>query len=189
MSNKVKYGLKNVHYAPLTETNGIVTYGDYEKIPGAVNLTTSPVGDTVEFYADDVLYYNEDVNDGYDGNLEIALIPDKFRVDVFGDTIDANGGLIENTNTAKSNKIALAFEFNGDAKKTRHVLYSVKVSRPNIDASTKTKTKEVKTESMAIQSRPRIDTGDVKAKLEQGKAGYDSFFSKVYEPTTTEAGE
>src|SRR5690606_12691770 len=123
----------------------------------------------------------EEVNDGYEGTLEMALIPDQFRVDVLGDYIDANGVLVENVN-GKPKRIALMFEFDGDKKKTRHIFYNVAVGRPNIEGSTKTNTKEPKTEVMNISARPALDTGDVKAKMKQGQTGYDSFFNEVYIP-------
>lgn len=187
--NKVKYGLKNVHYAVVTEVNGIVSYGTPVQVPGAVNLVQNPAGENVTFYADDQVYYEENTNNGYDGTLEMALIPDEFRVDVLGDEIDLNGALIENAN-AKPKKFALMFEFDGDANKTRHVNYSVLPTRPNVEGSTKTNTKEPKTETMDISVRPAIDTGDVKAKMKPTDAGYDTFFSAVYlknAPTNTVA--
>ena len=179
MPNKIKYGLKNTHYAVITELNGAVSYGTPKHVPGSVSLVQNAVGDPVLFNADDIEYFSEDTNNGYDGTLEMALIPDEFRVDVLGDEIDSNGALIENAN-AKTKKIALMYEFTGDINKIRHVNYNVKVSRPNIDGSTKTNTKEPKTESLSIAVRPAIDTSDVKGKLEQDKAGYDTFFSAVY---------
>lgn len=177
--NKVKFGLKNVHYAVITELNGALSYGSPKPVPGSVNLVQNAAGETVTFYADDIAYFEEDTNNGYDGTLEMALIPDTFRVDVLGDEIDTNGALIENAN-ATTKKIALMYEFTGDINKIRHVNYNVKVSRPNIDGSTKTNTKEPKTETMNIAVRPAIDTNDVKGKIEQDKAGYDTFFSAVY---------
>lgn len=187
--NKIKYGLKKVHYAVQTETvlEGVTTlsYGTFKPVPGAVNMTNAPVGEVVEFYADDVVYFSENTNDGYDGNIEMALVPDTFRVDVFGDTLDTNDALIENKD-AKANKIALAFEFDGDKNQTRHVLYSVSVARSNIDSSTRTNTKTPATESMAYQARPRVDNGNIKAKVTKGTAGYDTFFDDVYEPVVGE---
>lgn len=179
--SKVKFGLKNVHYAVITEADGVITYGTPKKIPGAVNLTLNASGEKVTFYADDVAYHEEDTNNGYEGTLEIALTPDDFRVDVFGDKLDANGALIENAN-GRQNRIALMYEFDGDKNKVRHVNYNVSVSRPNIDGTTKTNTKEVKTETMNITARPALDTGDVKAKLKQGQEGYNTFFESVYKP-------
>ena len=61
MSNKIKYGLKNVHYASITETNteGVidVTFGTPTPVPGAVNLVLSPVGESTPFYADNTEYF------------------------------------------------------------------------------------------------------------------------------------
>lgn len=179
MGNKVKYGLKNAHYAVVTESGGAVSYGTPTAMPGAVNLTLSAAGENVSFYADDQVYFEENTNNGYDGSLELALIPDAFRTDVLGDTVDNNGAIIENAN-AVVKKFALMFEFDGDAKKTRHVLYSVLPTRPNVEGSTKTNTKEPKTETMNISVRPAIDTSDVRAKVMQGETGYDTFFSAVY---------
>lgn len=179
MGNKVKYGLKNTHYAVITEVGTAVSYGIPKPWPGAVNLALNAAGENVIFYADNQAYFEENTNNGYDGDLEMALIPDEFRVDVLGDTIDSNGALIENAN-ARPKKFALMFEFDGDAKKTRHVLYSVLSTRPNMEGSTKTDKKDPKTETIKIAARPVLGSGDVKAKLEQGKTGYDTFFSAVY---------
>jgi len=179
MSNKVKFGLKNVHYAVVTETDGVITYDTPKPIRGAVNLTLDAAGEPVEFYADDGIYFEDKTNDGYTGSLEMALIPDEFRVDVLGDELDANGALIENKD-AKAKHFALMFEFDGDAKKMRHVLYYVLASRPSISGSTKTNTKEPQTETMNITARPAPDTGDVKAKVPQDSDAYDTFFESVY---------
>ena len=179
MANKVKFGLAKTNYSVVTNTNSVITYSVPKPILGAVSLVQNPVGEAVTFYADDTTYYEENTNNGYDGTLEMALIPDEFRVDVFGDELDTNGALIENS-TARPKKIALMFEFDGDVNKTRHVNYNVTVARPSIESSTKTNTREVKTETMAISVRPAADTLDVKAKLEQGKTGYETFFTSVY---------
>lgn len=180
MSNKVKYGLKNVYYSVISESGGVVSYGTPKHVPGAVNLVLNAAGEKVLFSADDLEgYYEEDTNNGYDGSLEMALIPDSYRVDVFGDEIDSNGALIENAN-AKQKRVALMFEFSGDSKKMRHVLYSCLTSRPNLEGATKTNTKDIKTESMNLSVKPAVDTGNVKAKLKEGDTGYDTFFSAVY---------
>lgn len=178
--NKVKFGLRNVHYAPITEANGVVSYGTPVYIPGAVNLTLSAAGENVQFAAEDqAAYYEENTNNGYEGSLEMALIPDTFKVDILGSKIDANGAIIENA-AAKVKRFALMFEFDGDINKTRHVCYNVLATRPDVASSTTTNTKEPVTETMNITARPAIDTGDVKAKLTQGQPGYDDFFSAVY---------
>ena len=180
MSNKIKFGLKNVHYAVvITETDGAITYDTPKRIPGAVNLTLDAAGESVQFYADDSVYFEDNTNDGYTGSLEMALIPDDFRKDVLGEIEDTNGALIENKD-AKAKHFALLFEFDGDAKKTRHVLYYVLASRPSVSGSTRTNTKEPQTETMNITARPAPNTGDVKAKVPEGSAAYETFFGSVY---------
>ena len=90
-TNKVKFGLKNCHYAKATldpDTNA-VTFATPVAIPGAVNLSLDPEGDTEPFYADDMVYYTTVANNGYSGDLEIALIPDSFRKDILKETEDS----------------------------------------------------------------------------------------------------
>jgi len=180
MSNKVKYGLKNVYYSVITLTNNVPSYATPVHIPGAVNLALSPVGEKVRFAADDMEdYFAENINNGYDGSLEMALVPDSFRTAVLGDTIDDNGAIVENAN-ATVKRFALMFEFDGDAKKTRHVLYNVLANRPNIEGTTRSSTKEPKSETLEVEARPAADTSNVRAKVLQGNTGYDTFFSAVY---------
>jgi phi13 family phage major tail protein len=186
MANKVKYGLKNVHFAVITETvtdgEVTITYGTPVPIPGAVNIALDAAGESVQFYADDSIYFEENINDGYTGNLEMALIPDDFRTDVLGEIEDSKGALIEKKDV-QAKRFALLFEFDGDAKKTRHVLYYVLASRPGVSSTTRTNTKEPQTEILNITARPAPDTGYVKAKVPQDSDGYNTFFAAVYSPT------
>ena len=125
-NNKVKFGLKNCHYAKATldpDTNA-VTFGTPVAIPGAVNLSLDPEGDTEPFYADDMVYYTTVANNGYSGDLEIALIPDSFRKDILKETEDTNGVLVEDS-TVEPEHFALLFEFSGDKKKIRHCCITV----------------------------------------------------------------
>ena len=180
MSNKIKYGLKNVHYAVITEAGGVVHYATPKPIPGAVNISLSPAGEKVEFYADDLLYFGANTNHGYEGTLEIALIPDSFRKDVMMEEEDANGAYIENSSATPKN-FALLFEFNGDVKATRHVLYKVNAARPDVAGSTKTKNIEPQTETLNIVASPATDTYYVKASLPySADASYTGFFTAVY---------
>ena len=190
--NKVKYGLKNVYYSVITMSAGVPQYAAPVAIPGAVNLALSPIGDKTEFYADDSAYFVATANNGYEGDLEIALIPDHFRSAVLGEIVDTNGALVENAN-ALSNDFALLFEFNGDANATRHVLYNVNAARPNLEGKTKEKSIAPQTETLAVTARPAVDTSNVKAKVEQSSdASYTGFFTTVYledAVTNTKAGE
>ena len=94
--SKVKFGLKNAHYALATiNSDGTATYGEPKKLPGAVSINLDPAGEATNFYADDQVYYTIDGASGYTGTLELALIPDDFRKDCLGETADAAGVLVE----------------------------------------------------------------------------------------------
>ncbi|RJX22325.1 MAG: phage tail protein [Ammonifex sp.] len=178
-NNKVKYGLKNVHYAVATENGGTLTYAAPVPVPGGVSITLEPKGEKAEFYADDGLYHSVESNQGYEGSLEMALMPDAFRIAVLGDKLDGNGALFEDVN-ARPKPIALLFEFNGDVNATRHALYYVHVSRPALAGKTTAAAVEVGTETLNMVASPAPGTGFVKTKLEAGKTGYDTFFAGVY---------
>ena len=144
MSNKVKYGLKNVHAAILTETvvDGVTnySYGTPKPVPGAVSISLEAQGETSPFYADDIVYFRTNANNGYSGDLEIALIPEWFRTDILQENDDANGVLVEKSDIGESVKFALLFEFTGDANGIRHVLYNCSASRPSLESQTKEET-------------------------------------------------
>ena len=46
-------------------------------LPGSVSLSLDANGEPENFYADGIAYYVINNNMGYDGDLELALIPDR----------------------------------------------------------------------------------------------------------------
>ena len=158
MGNKVKYNLKNVHAAKLTETvtDGVstFTYAKPQAIPGAVSISLDAEGESSPFYADGIVYFRSVTNNGYSGDLEIALIPEWFRTEILREQLDAKGVLVENNDNAESVKFALLFEFDGDVRAIRHVLYNCSASRPSIESETKEDTIEPGTETLSITADP-----------------------------------
>ena len=136
MGNKVKYNLKNVHAAKLTETvsKGVTTYtyATPQALPGAVSISLDAEGDSSPFYADGIVYFRSTANNGYSGDLEIALIPEWFRTEILKETLDSHGVLVERSDITETAKFALLFEFDGDVRCIRHVLYNCSASRPSI---------------------------------------------------------
>lgn len=177
--NKVKFGLKNVHYATFDVSDGVVVYSTPKHVPGAVNLSLSVQGSADDFFADNMVYFSQGGTSGYEGDLEMALIPDDYRKDVFGDKEDANGVLFEDAN-AITKPIALLFQFEGDKKGTRHVLYNVTTGRPNVASATTDTSKTPQTETMSISAKPAEDTGLIKGRAQQGDVPYEDWFKKVY---------
>ena len=185
MGNKVKYNLKNVHAAKLTETvtDGVksFSYGTPKAIPGAVSIALDAEGETSPFYADGIVYFRSVTNNGYSGDLEMALVPEWFRTEILQEELDSNGVLVEKNTNAESVKFALLFEFDGDVNAIRHVLYNCSSSRPSIESETKEDTIEPGTEKLSITADPRAD-GFVKARTGDGtdQATYDNWYQSVY---------
>lgn len=183
-NNKVKYNLKNAHYAMLhIAQDGTVSYDTPVPLPGAVSISLDANGEPENFYADGIAYYVINNNMGYDGDLELAMIPESFRVDALNETLDDNNVLVENANT-ELNSFALLFEFDGDVKHIRHVLYNCSASRPGIEGKTNEESREVQTETLTIKATP-LASGVVKAKTGNTTNGtvYQNWYQSVYMPS------
>ena len=146
-----------------------------------------PTGENTPFYADGVEYYTISNNMGYSGDLEIALIPESFRVDILKESPDSNKVLIENKDI-NVGKFALLFRFDGDIRAINHVMYNCSVSRPKIGSKTNEESKEVQTETLTISAKPLVK-GYVKAKTGDStpQTVYDNWFKSVYLPVAAPA--
>lgn len=184
MANKVKFGLCNVHIAPITAVSqSTVTYGEPFALKGAVNLTLDPEGESADFYGDNTKYFSEYANQGYSGSLEIALISDEFRKQILGEVQDTNGAFIESTNDTIKD-FALGFQINGDKANRKFWFYNVSAQRPSTNSQTIEASKEPVTDTLNITAIPRITDNKVRAFLEEteeNKTAYDAFFESVYE--------
>jgi len=188
--NKIKYGLKNVHVALLTKgDDGTFTYGTPRAIPGAVSISLDAEGEMNPFYADNIVYFRTVSNNGYTGDLEIALIPDWFREEVLQEVKDTKGVLVETSNITDVQYFALLFQFEGDKKAVRHVLYNCTANRPTVESQTKEDTIEPNTETLSLTADPRED-GLVKARSgdDTNEDTYKNWFTRVYVPTVSTDG-
>ena len=185
--NKVKFNICNVHYALITvDEDGEVTFGTPVAMPGAVSLSLEPNGEPSNFYADGYAYYTISNNMGYEGDLELAMVPESFRTDVLKESLDDNSVLVESANVETAN-FALLFEFDGDVKKIRHVLYNCSAARPNIESATNEEEIEVQTETLAITAAP-LANGYVTARTGDSTTDtvYTGWYTSVYMPTVTD---
>ena len=185
--NKVKFGLSNVHIAKITEENGIITYGTPFPMKGARSLTADPEGETTPFYADNIKYYIATSNQGYTGDLELAMTPDEFLTEILGQIADTNGALFESADDVNA-RFALMGEIDGDKKKRRFVYFDCTAARPSNEANTVEEAKEPQTDKISITMSPRSTDKAIKAVIEpttENQAVYDTFFTKVYEKDAT----
>lgn len=166
-ANKVKYGLKNVHYALVTETvatdgSGAITssYGSLKALAGAVSLSMSSSASRSVFRADNEDYFVSYGQGGYEGTLEVARVNEDFLKDVLALKEDTDKILVEDSDAFKTvNYFALVFEFDGDQRETKHCLYKCSASRPDIASQTTGEggSTDPQTESLSITAVPRAD--------------------------------
>lgn len=154
--NKVRFNLKNVHYAILTETQGTsgITYSwaTPVSVPGAVSLDLTKESEVTPFYADGIVFYSAISNNGYSGTLEMARFPDKMLQEVWGDTLGSTSKVLTENSNTNPKSFALLFEVDGDADEELYVLYNVSATRPNAGSSTTEGTKEPQTQTVDISA-------------------------------------
>lgn len=191
MANKITYGLKNVYYAIATidNTDNTATYGTPVAIPGAVNLSMDAQGESTPFYADNIEYFVTAANTSYEGDLEIALIPESFETDVLGMYMDGKSILMDDVNVSPVH-FALLFQFEGDVSAVRHVLYNCVVStRPSITGATKEDTITPQTETLSLRAtaihNATLNKDIMKAKTSAAADStvYEGWFGTVYTGT------
>ena len=180
--NKVKFNLRNVHYAPVTfDESDEPHFGTPVAWPGAVSLSMDPNGEVTPFYADGIVYWQSSSNNGYEGDLETAMVPESFLTDILGQELDGNGVMIERS-TAQVKNFALLYEVEGDKKARRCVLYNCTCTRPSLSASTTEDTKEPETDSVTITASPIPGSDQVKAQTsaQTNEIVYNGWWNEVY---------
>ena len=186
MGDKVKFGIKNAHIFPIASMNaGIPTYGAPIDVPGAVSFSLNAQGDINKFYADNVVYYQSASNNGYEGDLEVALIPDAIFEQIFKYAKDANGVITENINVEYAS-FAMTFEEDGDATGTKFVLYNCTATRPSRNLNTIEDSKTPTTQTLTVSAIP-LGNGNVMAMstATTPTATLNAWHSSVYIPTST----
>ena len=185
-TNKVQFGLKNVHIFVATDDGTKLSYGEPFRLRGGVSISLEPAGESNPFYADDIDFYDAVSNQGYTGKLTVAQITDQFREQILGDKYDDNGTLVESTDNKQSN-FAMAFEFNGDVSATRHLLLNVSATRPTLEGNTQEDKTEPDTTELEFTAAPDPYTHFAKSKTTAKTAQkvFDDWYTTVQVPSFT----
>lgn len=182
-NNKILYGIEQCYVAVLTETEDGITYGEPFPIKGARGLNMDPQGDLTKVYADNIVFFKANSNQGYEGDLVLLITPEEFLTQILGQTKDKNGAILENADD-KTARFALMFQGKGDEKARRWVFYDCVATRPSRENNTQEESIEAGEETMTITMSPRTSDKMVKAYMEPSETNkqlYDTFFTKVYE--------
>lgn len=157
--NKVRFGLKNVYYAKLTESsdNSNNVFATPVAVPGAVSMTIDSNATDGTFYADNVSYYKTFANNGYTGTLEMARINDQMMKDIFGWSLDSSSKTLIESTGVKPNPFALIFQIEGDQNEELYVLYRVvPTSKPSLGSNTIGEQVEPVTQSFSFEALPLV---------------------------------
>ena len=158
MSNRVTFGLTNVHYSLATVENNIWTFGSPKRLIGAQEITTEAIGGSTQVYADDKVIATLVGNAGTTVTLKFSEIDDEFKKDVFGFKTDSNGNLVEIINN-ETKTFALGYEIQGDIH-ARRIWYFLCTATPIADSSkTKADSIEANAITLNITARP-IESGN-----------------------------
>lgn len=194
MADMVRFGLSNVHYA-LYEGS---SYQTPKPIVGAVQLTTTPEGDSSTFYADNRSFYVVETNNGYSGTLEVAAVNDEFLTDVLGYQKDTTTKLTYEDTDAQPKSVALMFEVDGNVEKQRGIFYNVTFSRLEGENNTRAESTDPDTVTLnftAIGRQFSVGGGTknvVRAHCTDSGVdhdAYDAFMTKVVTPGTAVSEE
>ena len=182
MSEKITFGIRNVHYAEHTEdASDNPVFGTVKPWTGASEMSLPPVGEPMEVYADDVLYYKGHVNQGYDGNLNVYQVPEDFKINHIGEYKDTNGVMIEKS-SAQPKEFALLGEFQTDENPKRFALYKCSAGRSDFSGTTKEDTMEAQLFNIPITCMPTKKDEIVKASIRKSdnEGVFNAWFSSVY---------
>jgi phi13 family phage major tail protein len=179
LSNKITFGLNNVHYALATlSPDGVWSFAEPKALIGAQELSAQVIGGTTDVYADDKVIGTLVSNAGTTLTLKMSELSDDFKKDIFGWEDDVSGNLYEVTN-AKTVTFALGYEIQGDAKARRTWYYLCTAAHTGDASKTKSDSPEANSISLTITVRP-IETGDkliLRRIASFGDTNYDTFLT------------
>lgn len=182
-NNKIEYGIENVILWPIeSEVGDEITYAaEPLKVPGAVALKLSPLGDSTTIHADNTAYITISANNGYEGEWESYQLPEEVTTIILGQIKDSNGALIEKSD-ARIKSFGMAYEFIGDKKNARiFAPYCSLTQRPGDEKTTKGESAEPGAFVFNFNMAPRLSDKVVRIKLYEDSPAYATFFEKPYE--------
>lgn len=149
-TNKVKFGLSNVYIAARTvNEQGVVSYSTPVALKGAVSLIVSKPLNKSTFRADNSDYYKKYITSAREATLEIAELPDWFKVGYLGYKQASDGYLAETNLTG--GEFAIGYQVETDKDNNKYVSYNC-IAAENDDSNETTQENDlgIKPRSLAL---------------------------------------
>lgn len=185
MSNKVEFGISNLHVGTYSvATDGTVTLGTPYHVPGAVSWNPDEDSENNVFYADNIAYWSEYTDGDMTGDLVVAKYPDVFKTMFMGYLSKGDGGLAKIKNAVKP-KTYIAYQVEGDVESRRVIMYNCALGSIKRENNTIEGSKSVDTEALAVSVAGDNKTGIVMVSYYKSDTGYSTLFTSPPTPTTT----
>lgn len=186
---KVKLGLKNVHYYPVTVGGEAgartLTFGEGKEWPGAVSMSIDVSADSTKSYGDDTVYYISNAIPTEELELESYMIPEDFLVSYLGAKKDDDGNIVDGDDDV-STPFAFAFEFSTDKRATRYLYFYCTAAKPSDEAETKSDKAEPKTIKLKLTAAGVDGFGRRKvSSAATTESAYNTWYSTPKAPTFT----
>ena len=186
-------GLKNMVIAPVTaDTETATTYGDLQRVAGAIEATITPENNDpdIQYFDDvegDVLYPDPELT----FKTKLADLPLIVQEMIFSNKIDSNGVLIRSS-TDKPPYFAVGFKSEKANHKFRYIwLYKVRAKPVTENYATKEgKSITRQTGEVEWTAIKRTSDGRYQAVADEGENGFTAekaaaFLNTVYTPVFT----
>lgn len=182
----ITIGLDSLYYA-IMNNEDIETYAAPMRIPGAVQVTVTPTTNSATFYGDDKA---DEVATSL-GDITMAInvknLTNAHLADLLGHAIDANGGLVRNSND-QAPYVAIGYRRRMSTGKYRYIwMYKGRFQPEAQDAQTKTDTPTFQTPTINGTFLPRDTDKNWQFVVNEGDPGVlqaflDAFFNNVVLP-------
>lgn len=180
--NKVEFGISHLYVGIFDEDSaGNIAMGKPDAIPGAVSLTLDAETNETKFYADNTVYWSDFTDNGFSGEVNVALFPESFKLKYLGYEKLANGGIAQVKNAVKP-KAYLMFQAEGDEAARKVIMYNIAFGAISREHNTVNENKEVDTETVPITVTGSNSTGITRASYDNTASAYSTLFTNPPAP-------
>lgn len=177
MSNKVEFGISNLHVGTYTvDENGDVTLGTPYAQKGAVSFSPEEQSEVNKFRADNIDYWAGYSGGSFQGDLVVAKFDDSFKTQFLG-YITLDDGGIALIKGAKKPDVYIMFQLEGDQESRRVIMYNAQLGAIRRAYNTTEETITPDTETLAVTITGDNGTNISQVAYKEDDAPYDTLFT------------